>query len=178
MNEQQRAVVQQALEFASDIERGKYKGNAEEIIAALRQLLEQQPVQLTDEGRMKLYAKMREAKPTYTTPPAQPEPVQEPLGYWNAVQGWVELPEEARKPIAWVYPEAIPAFLQGKPWTAYGADGSGPNTDGVGRIPLYTTPPAQPAAWVGLTDEERQAATGWSVDHIESFLREKNGGKV
>jgi len=148
MNQQQRAVVQQALEFASDIERGKYKGNAEEIIAALRQLLE------------------------------QPEPVQEPLGYWNAVQGWVELPEEARKPIAWVYPEAIPAFLQGKPWTAYGADGSGPNTDGVGRIPLYTTPPAQPAAWVGLTDEERQAATGWSVDHIESFLREKNGGKV
>ena len=41
-----------------------------------------------------------------------------------------------------------------------------------------TTPQAQPAAWVGLTDAERQAATGWSVDHIESFLREKNGGKV
>jgi hypothetical protein len=25
-------------------------------------------------------------------------PVQEPLGYWNAVEGWVELPEEAHKP--------------------------------------------------------------------------------
>ena len=29
---------------------------------------------------------------------AQPAPVQEPLGYWNAVEGWVELPEEAHKP--------------------------------------------------------------------------------
>jgi hypothetical protein len=33
---------------------------------------------------------------SYTTPPAAP--VQEPLGYWNAVEGWVELPEEAQKP--------------------------------------------------------------------------------
>lgn len=82
----------------------------------------------------------------YTTPPAaQPAPVQEPLGYWNAVEGWVELPEEAHKPTAWVYPEALEAFRQGKPWTAYGANGSGPNSDGVERTPLYTTPPAQPA---------------------------------
>jgi len=28
----------------------------------------------------------------------QPQPVKEPLGYWNAVEGWVELPEEAHKP--------------------------------------------------------------------------------
>jgi hypothetical protein len=41
MNEQQRAVVQQALEFVNDIQRGKYKGDAEEINVALRQLLEQ-----------------------------------------------------------------------------------------------------------------------------------------
>ncbi len=27
---------------------------------------------------------------------------QEPLGYWNAVEGWVELPEESQKPVAWV----------------------------------------------------------------------------
>ena len=71
---------------------------------------------------------------------------QEPLGYWNAVQGWVELPEEAHPPTAWVYPEALEAFQQGKPWTAYGRDGNGPNSDGIERIPLYTTPPAaQPA---------------------------------
>ena len=28
--------------------------------------------------------------------------------------------------------------------------------------------------WVGLTDREREEATGWSVDHIEAFLKEKN----
>ena len=32
----------------------------------------------------------------------------------------------------------------------------------------------QPTAWVGLTDEEREAATGWSVEHIEAALRSKN----
>jgi hypothetical protein len=29
--------------------------------------------------------------------------------------------------------------------------------------------------WVGLTDEEREEATGWSVEHIEAKLKEKNG---
>lgn len=28
--------------------------------------------------------------------------------------------------------------------------------------------------WVGLTDKERETATGWSVEHIENFLKEKN----
>jgi hypothetical protein len=28
--------------------------------------------------------------------------------------------------------------------------------------------------WVGLTDEEREVATGWSVEHIEAKLKEKN----
>jgi hypothetical protein len=28
--------------------------------------------------------------------------------------------------------------------------------------------------WVGLTDEEKEAATGWSVEHIEAKLKEKN----
>ena len=43
---------------------------------------------------------------------------------------------------------------------------------------LYTTPPQRP--WVGLTDEEKQAAyiivDGWSncVNFIEKTLREKN----
>jgi hypothetical protein len=35
---------------------------------------------------------------------------------------------------------------------------------------------AQPErAWQGLTDEEREEATGWSVEHIEAKLKEKNG---
>jgi len=28
--------------------------------------------------------------------------------------------------------------------------------------------------WVGLTDAEREEATGWSVEHIEAKLKEKN----
>ncbi len=76
---------------------------------------------------------------------------QEPLGYWNAVEGWVELPEESQKPIAWVYPEALEAFQKGQPWTAYGTDGkSSQNSDGVERIPLYTSPPQRQP----LTEEE------------------------
>ena len=35
-----------------------------------------------------------------------------------------------------------------------------------------TAPPKR--EWVGLTDEERERATGWSVEHIESYLKEKN----
>ncbi len=78
------------------------------------------------------------------------------LDYWNAVEGWVELPK-AEQPTAWVYPEGLEALQQGKPWTAYGTDGNGPNSDGVERIPLYTSPqPHKP--WVGLTADEI-----WSV---------------
>ncbi len=40
-------------------------------------------------------------------------------------------------------------------------------------LPLHTDP--QPKReWVGLTDEEREEATGWSVEHIEAKLKEKN----
>jgi hypothetical protein len=47
---------------------------------------------------------------------------------------------EKQEPVAWVYPEALEAFRQGKPWTAYGRDGNGPHTDGVERTPLYAAP--------------------------------------
>jgi hypothetical protein len=30
------------------------------------------------------------------------------------------------------------------------------------------------AKWVGLTDEEKEQATGWSVEHIEAKIKEKN----
>ena len=38
-------------------------------------------------------------------------------------------------------------------------------------VPLYTAP----QEWVGLTDREKEEATGWSVEHIEAKLRSKNG---
>ena len=37
---------------------------------------------------------------------------------------------------------------------------------------LYTTPPQRQL--VGLTDKERETAIGWSVEHIETYLKEKN----
>ena len=37
-----------------------------------------------------------------------------------------------------------------------------------------TAPPKRD--WVWLTDEERERATGRSVEHIEFYLKEKNGG--
>jgi hypothetical protein len=87
-------------------------------------------------------------KPLYTHPQQAEKQTekQEPLGYWNAVEGWVELPEDTQKPTAWVYPEGLDAFQQRQPWTAYG-------TDGEGRIPLYTSPRTQ-KPWVGLTPED------------------------
>jgi hypothetical protein len=104
----------------------------------------------------------------------------EPLGYWNAVQGWVELPEEAHNPVAWVYPEALEAFRQGKPWAAYGTDGNGPTSDGIERIPLYTTPTAAQRTWVGLTDKDFSAINQSCLTKLqaatsaESILKEKN----
>ena len=38
---------------------------------------------------------------------------------------------------------------------------------------LYTHPPQR--TWQGLTDKEREEATGWSVEHIEAKLKQKNG---
>jgi hypothetical protein len=37
---------------------------------------------------------------------------------------------------------------------------------------LYTAPPQR--EWQRLTDKEREEATGWSVEHIEAKLKEKN----
>jgi hypothetical protein len=39
---------------------------------------------------------------------------------------------------------------------------------------LYTAPPQR--EWQGLTDDEREQAIGWSVEHIEAKLKEKNHG--
>ena len=37
---------------------------------------------------------------------------------------------------------------------------------------INTAPPQR--EWQGLTDDEREKATGWSVEHIEDKLKEKN----
>jgi hypothetical protein len=44
----------------------------------------------------------------------------------------------------------------------------------LGKVCKNATPPAAQRTWVGLTDEEKEDATGWSVEHIEAKLKEKN----
>jgi hypothetical protein len=93
---------------------------------------------------------------------AQPAPVQEPLEYWNAVEGWVKI-DEVR--------EHFDSVGCG---TIY-------KTAGENRVPVYTTPPAAQRPWVGLTDEEvMQTMNGdWTSQFyfaraIEAKLKEKN----
>jgi len=44
---------------------------------------------------------------------------------------------------------------------------------------LYCVKCSEPVReWVGLTDEEREEAIGWSVEHIEATLKEKNYGSL
>ena len=63
---------------------------------------------------------------------AQPAPVQEPLEYWNAVEGWVKI-DEVR--------EHFNSVGCGTIYKNAGED----------RVPLYAAAQRQ---WVGLTDEE------------------------
>ena len=74
---------------------------------------------------------------------AQPE--QEPLEYWNAVEGWVKIDEVRQH------------FDSVGCGTIY-------KTAGEGREPLYTTPPQRP--WVGLTEED----WGWVADRKGTSL--------
>jgi hypothetical protein len=98
-------------------------------------------------------ANMAALMPLYTHPPSR-EPEQEPVA-------WMFQHEETKR------------------MTYVSNDGC----NGPGRFlvmnpryalvcALYTTPPRR--KWQGLTEEEREQATGWSVEHIEAALKEKN----
>ena len=88
---------------------------------------------------------------------AQPE--QEPLEYWNAVEGWVKI-DEVRE-----------HFESVSCGTIY-------KHEGEGRVPLYTTPPQR--EWVGLTDDEIQnivdcgRPTVVNIRKAEQLLKDKN----
>jgi hypothetical protein len=72
--------------------------------------------------------------------------------------GWVDDLRGGAEAVAWMWKDGTltsdPDFADGT-WT-----------------PLFAAPPKR--EWVGLTDEEKEAATGWSVEHIEAKLKEKN----
>ena len=88
-----------------------------------------------------------------------PLPEQEPLEYWNAVEGWVKI-DEVRKHFDAVNCGTI--YKHG----------------GEGRVPLYTAPAQRP--WVGLTEDEKfemaAAQYGWEdlLIAAEARLKEKN----
>jgi hypothetical protein len=93
---------------------------------------------------------------------AQPAPVQEPLEYWNAVEGWVKI-DEVRE-----------HFKSVGCGTIY-------KTAGDGRVPLT----AAQRQWVELTDEETDTeATQHEQSHgfiqgvqwANTKLKEKNNG--
>ena len=121
-------------------------------IQALHQALvqpEQEPVgYVTDSGASAYFLKgvdLDDDTPLYTAPPKQPE--QEPVGTYEGVM------------------EAMLSLRHG---TIEQLQVYGHMKDKL----LYAAPPQK--EWVGLTDREREEATGWSVDHIEAKLKEKN----
>jgi len=112
---------------------------------------------------------IRNVTPVYThpSPAAQPAPVQEPLEYWNAVEGWVKIDEVRQH------------FDSVGCGTIY-------KNAGEDRVPLYTAAQRQ---WVGLTDEEIDKLFGDGpyvqamllrdvARAIEAKLREKNAAPV
>jgi hypothetical protein len=74
-------------------------------------------------------------------------------------------PAAQQEPVAWI--EHIAGGVEYSPYHQVATK----LPEGV-KFDLYTYPPA--AQWVGLTDEEKEQATGWSVEHIEQALKEKN----
>jgi hypothetical protein len=141
MNQQQRAVVQQALE-ALENRCGMDAEEREELMPALRQLLEQQPVQ---EPKFAAYWAVTDMEGKHIKV--------------NIDTQRLEIYEEQR-------------------WAQANVQS---NTKATLVYITRTTPPAQPAAWVGLTEEEIYAVrVPMSPEEIaravEAKLREKNGG--
>ena len=77
-----------------------------------------------------------------------------------------------QEPMAWISQESAHRLKHGG--NSKGAVPVHAKRSNTSKIPLYNAPPTAQREWVGLTDEEREQATGWSVEHIEQALKEKN----
>ena len=75
---------------------------------------------------------------------------QEPLEYWNAVEGWVKIDEVRQH------------FETVSCGTIY-------KNAGEGRVPLYTTPPKR-KEWVGLTGGDMDDITSTAMDKADAML--------
>jgi hypothetical protein len=76
-----------------------------------------------------------------------------------------EQPEQ--EPVAWIQPDHLQKARQA-PFLCRVE----PTKRMSDFVPIYTHPPRR--EWVSLTEEEREQATGWSVEHIEAALKERN----
>jgi hypothetical protein len=102
--------------------------------------------------------------PIYTTPPAQPAPVQEPVA-WLKRHELADLQTCNHRRLGADSPRI---------WAPNAPDAPPPELD---LVAVYTTPPAAQRQWVGLTDEDFKYATaGGAADarKWEAKLREKN----
>jgi hypothetical protein len=131
------------------------------------------------------------------TPPKQPAPVQEPVGYWLIGTDHVEFDKhEYHDGPEWEAIYTTPPAAQPAPVQPVGTYGeifesmlsllrTGLQRDQQIYMEmkdkhLYTTPPAAQRQWVGLTEQE--AAECWSTSTvrtwqaIEAKLKEKNNG--
>jgi hypothetical protein len=158
------AALRLALEALSEahyvVEHRQDVKKREQAITAIKEALAQPEQDWIERERAVGY---REGHQNALKQMAQPE--QEPLEYWNAVEGWVKI-EEVR--------EHFDSVGCG---TIY-------KTAGEDRTPLYTTPPQR--TWVGLTDEEIKRLGDLDLDSnyfglwydfaraIEAKLKEKN----
>jgi hypothetical protein len=83
---------------------------------------------------------------------------------WQAIDALrAALAQQEQEPVAWRYQNANTDHVY-LVWNK--------GTGGRNWTPLFTAPPRR--EWQGLTEEEREQATGWSVEHIEAKLKEKN----
>jgi len=103
---------------------------------------------------------------------AQPEP--EPVAWLHSFTGygWQVVPEKlypTDQPLYTTPPQAEPKPVADKYLMEVECTKCGAKQDGILTV---NAPPQR--EWQGLTDEEREEATGWSVEHIESKLKEKN----
>jgi hypothetical protein len=85
--------------------------------------------------------------------------------------------EQKQEPVAsaWIHDGVMVNAFPWPPGDPRGYDGDQYwQGKGYAASPLYTHPPRR--EWQSLTEEEREQATGWSVEHIEAKLKEKNNG--
>lgn len=173
-------VEETAALLSSDAQPSEWVGlTSEEIEIVRKETVDQFIAAIQSAGHWKqdpaqfaraIEAKLREKNARKDMPAAEDKAGgDEPVEFWNAVDGWVSVPaESADKPAAWVYPEFWEHLEKVGCGTAY-------RTEGDGRHPLFTRPQPQAQA---MRDALTVGIGITSIDprDIYSDPKEKNSG--